>query len=246
MPVMKVVIPAGGEGRRFYPLTHVVPKELLLLGDKPLLHHALDEVAAAGFEGAVIVVAPWKRPLFEAYFEAARSPIPAEVVVQEVAAGIGDAVLRASRYAGERFGVLLPDDVVTGSEHWAQLTAAGGAALCYRQVPSSLTSRFGIVVVEEGRIVEIEEKPAHARSNLAIFGRYVVDDQVLQGLEHAKAGRELELTYGFAAAKDVRAVEFSGDIYDCGTPESYLESSSRWYSMTVAASAVTSPSEGEG
>jgi UTP-glucose-1-phosphate uridylyltransferase len=230
---VKVVIPAAGEGRRFYPLTRVVPKELLLLGDRPLLHHALDEVASAGFDGAVIVVAPWKRPLFEAYFEAAGSPIPAEVVVQEVAAGIGDAVLRASRYAGERFGVLLPDDVVTASEHWDQLTAAGGAALCYRQVPWSLTSRFGIVVVEEGRIVEIEEKPAQARSNLAIFGRYLVDSHVLEGLERARAGHELELTYGFAAAKLVRAVEFTADIYDCGTPDSYLESCSRWYSARL-------------
>jgi UTP-glucose-1-phosphate uridylyltransferase len=233
MPSVKVVIPAGGEGRRFYPLTKVVPKELLLLGDRPLLHHALDEVAGAGFEGAVIVVAPWKRPLFEAYLDAAGPPLPVEMVVQEVAAGIGDAVLRASHSAGDRFGVLLPDDVVTVSEHWGRLMAAGGAALCYRPVPWNQTSRFGIVVVDGDRIVEIEEKPAEARSNLAIFGRYVVDAHVLRGLEHARAGRELELTFGFAAAKDVRAVQFTADIYDCGTPESYLESCSRWYSMTM-------------
>jgi len=233
MPCVKVVIPAGGEGRRFYPLTRVVPKELLLLGDRPLLHHALDEVAGAGFDGAVIVVAPWKRPLFEAYLEAAGSPLPVEMVVQEVPAGIGDAVLRASRSAGDRFGILLPDDVVTASDHWGSLITAGGAALCYRPVPWNQTSRFGIVVVEQGRIVDIEEKPAEARSNLAIFGRYMVDGQVLRGLENPRAGRELELTFGFAAAKDVSAVEFTGDIYDCGTPESYLESCSRWYSMTV-------------
>ena len=233
MPTVKVVIPAAGEGRRFHPLTHVVPKELLLLGDRPLLHHALDEVAAAGFDGAVIVVAPWKRPMFEAYFEAARPPLPVEMVVQEVAAGIGDAVVRASQSAGDRFGVLLPDDVVTGSDHWGRLVEADGAALCYRAVPWSQTSRFGIVEVDAGRVTAIEEKPVKARSNLAIFGRYVVDGHVLEGLEQARADHELELTYGFASAKDVRAVEFTATIYDCGTPDSYMESSSRWYQMTA-------------
>src|SRR2546423_8940465 len=63
------VIPAAGRGSRFLPVSRVVAKELLPLGRKPLIHHALDEVERAGFTRVVIVTSPAKRQL-RSYFEA--------------------------------------------------------------------------------------------------------------------------------------------------------------------------------
>ena len=103
---MRVVIPAAGLGRRFEPLSRVVPKELLLLGDRPLLHHALDEAARAGFEAAVLVVSPSKESLIRRYCEEAELPLPVEFAIQPVMAGLGDAVLLANLMAP--FAVLLP------------------------------------------------------------------------------------------------------------------------------------------
>src|SRR5436305_15171067 len=62
------VIPAAGRGSRFLPVSRVVAKELLPLGCKPLIHHALDEVERAGFTSATIVTSPGKAAL-RAYFD---------------------------------------------------------------------------------------------------------------------------------------------------------------------------------
>lgn len=228
---MHVVIPAAGLGRRFLPLSQVVPKELLLLGDRPVLHHALDEARAGGFQGAVIVTAPWKRPLFEAYLEAAGCELRVTFVEQATPAGIGDAVLRAATRVTPPFGVLLPDDVVTTDTHWSALRSAHGAALCVRAVAPEAVDRFGIVVRDAaGRLLEVHEKPGlgTVASTWAIFGRYLVTSAVLERLGAPGTGGEVQLTDGFAGLPDTTVVEFEGDLYDCGTPESYLEASAAW------------------
>ncbi len=170
---MKVVIPAAGLGTRFLPLSHVLPKELLPLGDKALIHHALLEAELGGFDSALIVTSKRKSAI-RAYFEpdpglerllAARGEDAAleclrttaelairmglEFVDQPEPLGLGDAVLRCRRQAGPGpFGVLLPDDVVPSGEHWRQLralhAATGAAVLCVRPVPPEETARFGI------------------------------------------------------------------------------------------------------
>ncbi|HEX6548724.1 MAG TPA: sugar phosphate nucleotidyltransferase [Candidatus Dormibacteraeota bacterium] len=232
-------MPAAGLGKRFRPLSEVVPKELLLLGDRPVLHHALDEAAGSGFAAALVVLAPWKRPLVERYLHVAGAPLPVAVVEQPEAAGIGDAVLRAAPIAGDGFGILLPDDVVLGREHWAALRSDESTpGLCFRTVPPGETHRFGIGRVRLGMVQELVEKPppGTAPSQLAIFGRYWATAAVVEALlRRAAAGElgELELTYGFASlaaqGSPVRAVMFAAEIFDCGTPEAYLESQARWY-----------------
>src|SRR6266851_6731311 len=117
-------------------MRHGQAKELLPLGGKPLIGHALAEAARAGFEGAVVVVSPAKLQL-QAFLAGENLPLPVEVVIQPKALGIGDAVLRS--WSGEPIGVLLPDDVVLETEHWRQLMAIhgqdGAATLCVRPVP---------------------------------------------------------------------------------------------------------------
>lgn len=265
---MKVIIPAAGLGSRFLPLSRVVPKELLLLGDKPIIHHALGEAELAGFESAIIVVSPGKEAI-RRYFSpdreleeelASRGNLEAlarvqsasrladrmrlEFVEQREPKGLGDAVLRcADLVDGEACGVLLPDDVILGREHWRQLFAlsarSGAASFCLRQVPLEETSRYGIAECVDGldgllvtRLVE-KPRPGTCSSNFAVLGRYVVTPAVLQALRlRAPAqGRELQLTAGFAGALDageaVVAAPFTGTHFDCGTPQAYAWSAAR-------------------
>src|SRR5207247_11039435 len=67
---MRIVIPSAGLGSRFLPLTRAVPKELLLLGEWPLIHHALLEAEGGGFESAVVVISPRKQAI-RTYFDPA-------------------------------------------------------------------------------------------------------------------------------------------------------------------------------
>jgi UTP--glucose-1-phosphate uridylyltransferase len=260
---VKVIIPAAGLGSRFLPLSRVVPKELLLLGDRPLIHHALCEAELAGFEAAVIVVSPGKEAI-KWYFTrdpdlegelASRGNVEAlarlrsaselavrmsvEFVVQPEPKGLGDAVLRCAGAIGsETCGVLLPDDVILGREHWRQLFAlharSGAAGFCLRQVPLGETMRYGIAECVAGpdglRVTRLVEKPMPGTcgSNLAVLGRYVITPTVMAALRERAAGRELELADGFAAAlrvgETVMATAFSGVHFDCGTPDAYARS----------------------
>jgi UTP--glucose-1-phosphate uridylyltransferase len=232
---VKVIIPAAGLGTRFASSGFDLPKELLPLGGKPLIAHALDEASRAGFEAAVVVVSPTKLQLRD-FLARGDLPLPVEVVIQPAPDGIGDAVMRA--WPDEPAGVLLPDDVVLETHHWLDLINAhkmhGAASLCVRPVPIETASRFGIAECDQERVVRLIEKPppGTSTSNLAIFGRYVVTESVIEGLRASREKGELELTRGFSAAVDappgVLAIHFTGEIYDCGTPVEYASSISRF------------------
>jgi UTP--glucose-1-phosphate uridylyltransferase len=236
---VKVIIPAAGLGTRFASKGFDTPKELLPLGGKPLIAHALAEAARAGFAGAIVVLSPAKPQLRE-YLAGSTLPLPVEIVIQAKAKGIGDAVLQA--WPGEPAGVLLPDDVVLETGHWRDLIDLhghdGAATLCVRPVPIETTSRFGVAECDRNRVLRLVEKPppGTSKSNLAIFGRYVVTEAVVGGLGVGPGAGEAELTSGFAAAIDtpsgVRAVLFEGEIYDCGTPDEYASSLGRFAGLS--------------
>jgi len=232
---VKVIIPAAGLGKRFIAEGITSPKELLPLGGKPLIGHALAEAARAGFDSAVVVVSPAKGALRQ-FLLANDHPLPVEIVVQPRPLGIGEAVLRCWR--NEIVAVLLPDDVVLEGDYWARLIdlseKTGAATLCVRRVPASLINRFGIAECEGDQATRLIEKPlpGATRSDLAIFGRYVVTGPVIDGLHVSRLTGELQLTEGFshavASRPGVRVIHVTSEIYDCGTPSDYAASMARF------------------
>ena len=138
MEVRTAVIPGGGLGTRFLPVSKAVPKELLPILDKPMIQYGVEEAAAAGIQHIVVVTSPGKDAL-EHYFTAdteleqkllnsgaqehfekvrqASSLARFSFVVQEQPLGLGHAVLTAKDLVGdEPFVVLLPDDVILHTE----------------------------------------------------------------------------------------------------------------------------------
>ena len=236
---MNVVIPAAGLGRRLRPVTRGSPKEMLPLGGRPLIWHALREAKTAGFLKAFVVVSPEKQDLIK-YLESDDLPLDVAAVMQSEPAGVGDAVLRAAELAEAPFGVLLPDDVTQSRKHWDRLrdvhATTGAAAMCLRRVPAEMAHRFGVASYrrENGllRIRSLVEKPSPgtAPSNLAIFGRYIVTQAIVDALArlHESVRGELQLTDGFAAELDGRpgvfGVLFNARFYDNGTAEDYRTS----------------------
>jgi UTP--glucose-1-phosphate uridylyltransferase len=232
---VKVIVPAAGLGRRFSSQGFGVPKELLPLGGKPLIAHALAEAARAGFAGAIVVVSPNKVQL-QQYLAGEDLPLPVEIVIQTAPKGLGDAVALA--WPGEPAGVMTPDDVLLDAGPWRELIALhrqdGAATLCVHPVRIEDTIRFGIAECDQDRVVRLVEKPppGTTTSNLAVLGRYVVTRAVVAGIRTQRGDGELELTDGFAAAiatpPGVRAVRFEGQSYDCGTPAEYASSLRRF------------------
>jgi UTP--glucose-1-phosphate uridylyltransferase len=177
---LPIVIPSAGLGTRFLPLSRVMPKELLLLGEWPLIHHALLEVRRAGFGEVIVVISPAKRAI-RAYFEgdgalehllesrgeyralqrlrAAGDSIRGLRVrfIEKETQGPGEAVLLAHRLAGnETLGVLLPDDVVPSRHQWDELlkvwSMTGAPSLTVRAFPQHDSTRYRVAVCSPERV----------------------------------------------------------------------------------------------
>lgn len=264
-PVRKAVIPVGGLGTRFLPVTRAVPKEMLPLLEKPSIQYGVEECVASGIEQVVIVTDPGKYAIpeyfkrdraLELYLEERGKDDLLEVMhqVDELSRrielvylpqleplGLGHAVWTARHLVGdEPCAVLLPDDVILGEPPvLRQLmdahATAGGSVIATRRVPRSQISRYGIFATagDEGplhRATDVVEKPHadDAPSDLAIFGRYVLDPGVLRALERTQpgAGKEIQLTDAIKdtiGSSGVWALEYSGDHYDLGTVPGYLK-----------------------
>jgi UTP--glucose-1-phosphate uridylyltransferase len=122
MDVKRAVIPAAGRGTRMRPLSDRIPKELLPLGRKLVMDHALEEAVRSGVEQVCIVISPQKESIQERYTGDRKDLIRKlghiinfmniVFVTQERPLGLGDAIAAARDFvAGQPFGVLLPDNV---------------------------------------------------------------------------------------------------------------------------------------
>ena len=108
------VIPCGGLGTRLHPITRWLPKEMLPVALRPVLHWALDEAADAGLLRAIIITNPHK-PVLEAIARSYPGPLDLEFVPQDHPRGLGDAFLRAKdQLGGAPFVTLLPDNLFQG------------------------------------------------------------------------------------------------------------------------------------
>jgi UTP--glucose-1-phosphate uridylyltransferase len=182
-PVRKAVFPVAGLGTRFLPATKAMPKEMLPIVDKPLIHYAVEEAKTAGIEEFFFVTSRGKSAIddhFDRAFELeatlrergkedvleeleARLPEPGQIAYtrQQTPLGLGHAVWCARSLVGdEPFAVLLADDLMVCEQPClAQMVEAyeqtGGNLAAIIEVPRAHTSRYGVleVVSDDGRLV---------------------------------------------------------------------------------------------
>jgi UTP--glucose-1-phosphate uridylyltransferase len=256
--IRTAVIPAGGLGTRLLPLTRAVPKELLPVWRRPVLDYALEEAAAAGIERVVIITAPGKEAL-QTYFAGSRitydcapAGLTLDFVEQREPRGLGDAV-RQGAPAGEPIAVLLPDELLIGPNCLGQLLERrrhdGGSAIAVQRVPRTEVNRYGIVDLDGdgAHVRSVIEKPHPdiAPSDLAVIGRYVLDEEVLERLRGAlpTLNGEIQLTDSIAAtcrSTGVIAVRYDGQRFDCGNFAGLLQANIA-VSQLEAASAPPRP-----
>ena len=240
-PIRKAVLPVAGLGTRFLPATKTIPKEMLTVVDRPILQHVVDEARAAGVEDTLRRRGKLKE------LEGLLADLPkaghASFTRQQAPLGLGHAVWCARELVGdEPFAVLLPDMVTMGGAMKSRCLSQcvdvynkhGGNIIAVEAVPPEETHQYGIVAVGQdfGHDFEIKgmiEKPAKgtAPSNLIISGRYILQPEIFDILEHVEkgAGGEIQLTDGMIKLADAQAfhgVRFDGRTYDCGSKIGFL------------------------
>jgi glucose-1-phosphate thymidylyltransferase len=169
--IVKVVIPLAGLGTRMRPHTHSKAKPMVRLAGRPILGHLLDWVVGPDVEEVILIISPHQTDVEEYARTATERPV--RIVVQDHPRGQADAIARAAPFVDGPVLIVFSDTLADVTfEHLADVDADG--LIYVKEIPDP--SRMGIIVVEDGRIVDMIEKPRDPISHLATIGMYYFRD----------------------------------------------------------------------
>ncbi|HUE97567.1 MAG TPA: sugar phosphate nucleotidyltransferase [Longimicrobiaceae bacterium] len=229
---MKVVIPVAGKGTRLRPHTHVTPKPLLRVGDKPVMAYIMDDLRRLGVHEAVFITGHLKEKV-EDFVRSEYPDFEAHFVEQPVQNGTAGAVDLARPYVDEDLLIIFVDTLFDADLSIVKNLPDDVAGVIWVKEVEDY-QRFGVVVTDdEGYMRQIIEKPQEPISKLANIGLYYIKDWKLlfEGIDHTLGkqlgpGGEFYLTDAFQYMIDhgarIRTVEVEG-WYDAGKPETVLE-----------------------
>ncbi|MEO9110959.1 MAG: glucose-1-phosphate thymidylyltransferase RfbA [Jatrophihabitantaceae bacterium] len=201
---MKGIILAGGSGTRLHPITRAVSKQLLPVYDKPMIYYPLSVLILAGIQDILIITTPHDQEQFcRLLGDGSQWGINLSFAVQPSPDGLAQAfIIGADHVGSDTAALVLGDNIFFGHGMAGQLDGAvtgiensGGCTLFGYRV--SDPERYGVAVLDDaGTLVGIEEKPDKPRSNLAVTGLYLYDNDVVKlaaDLKPSPRG-ELEIT----------------------------------------------------
>lgn len=231
---MKGVILAGGTGSRLFPLTRVTNKHLLPVYDKPMIYYPIQTLVDAGIRDILIVTGGSSAGDFLRLLRNGKDFGLQQLnfAYQEGEGGIADALRLAEYFTkGEKICVVLGDNIIEGSIREAKENfdrQPSGAKILLKKVHDP--ERFGVPVFEGNKIVKIEEKPKHPRSDFAVIGIYFYDWTVFNRVRTLKpsARNEFEITdvnNSYLAEGQLTHDVIDGWWTDAGTFESLWKAS---------------------
>ena len=233
---MKGIILAGGSGTRLHPSTISVSKQLLPVYDKPLIYYPLCNLLSAGIDDILIISTSENIPLYKKLFnDGSHLGIKISYQKQDQPNGIAEAFIIGEEFIdSENVALILGDNIFHGSQvvdliNKQSSTVLEGARIFAYKVPDP--QRYGVVEFnKKNSVISIEEKPQLPKSNFAVTGLYVYDNEVCK---HAKKlspspRGELEITdlnnlYLSQTKLEVVLLDSGVAWLDAGTPDSLLE-----------------------
>ncbi len=229
---MKGLIPAAGKGTRMRPFTRAYPKELLPVGEKAVIEHAIHNLKEAGITDITVVVG-WKQNAILDYLRSGSEyGVQITYVVQDERDGLAGAIKSAQHVVGEEedFAVVLGDNYLESPDVVKDLRdfheQKGFDVTIGTQEVEEVTS-YGIINPgEANKIQGMVEKPSRdeAPSNMGITGVYILSPEIFESIDEIERGKgdEYQLTDAIDNLRkkgfDVGYKEVIGEYIDVGTP----------------------------
>jgi len=231
---MKGIILAGGSGTRLHPLTLAMSKQMMPVYDKPMIYYPLSILLMAGIKEILIISTPTDLPNFERLLgDGSRIGCKFSYAVQEVPNGLAQAFVIGEKFIGkDAVALVLGDNIFYGQGLGRQLQTCkkpnGCIVFAYHV---SDPERYGVVDFDKNnKVLSIEEKPKHPKSNYAVPGLYFYDNSVVEIAKNLKpsARGEYEITdinkkYLEAGKLEVRILDRGTAWLDTGTFDSLTQ-----------------------
>lgn len=196
---MKGIILAGGTGSRLDPLTRVTNKHLLPVYDKPMIYYPINTLVKAGITEIMIVSGKGHAGQFLELLQSGKQfGAKFSYAVQEEAGGIAQALALCEDFSDKgKVVVMLGDNILEDDVSQAVKdfkNQKNGAKIFLKEVDNPKS--FGVAEIDGEKIKSIEEKPESPKSNLAVIGVYMYDEQVWDAIKTLKPSQrgELEIT----------------------------------------------------
>ena len=233
----KGIILAGGTGKRLYPLTQVISKQLMPVYDKPMIYYPLSTLMLSGIREFLIITTERDKSLFEKLLGNGEDwGICISYATQNEPNGVSCAFLIGEKFIGNSdVALILGDNLYHGNSLIPQLKEAnsekGATIFAY---PVKDPQRYGVVEFDENKkVISIDEKPQIPKSRYAVTGLYFYDNSVIQFSKEVKLSvrNEYEITDINKKYLDMRKLSVTilgrGTAWlDTGTFDSLHEASS--------------------
>lgn len=232
---MKGIVLAGGAGSRLYPISTLYSKQLTLIYDKPLIYYPLSILMLGGIKDILIISNNETIPFYQKLFsDGSHLGVSINYAEQSAPNGIAESFIIGNDFIGnDSVTLILGDNIFYGNLDFFKraLERKGGATVFGYRVNDP--QRYGIVEFDEsGKALSIEEKPQNPKSNFAVPGLYVYDNNVISISKNLKPSPrgELEITdvnveYMKQGKLTVEKIGRGVAWLDTGTPEALLQAS---------------------